>query len=174
MRRRLPDRRADQQADPRASRSGRASELKSVDSVCPYCGVGCALTYHVDEERNAIAFAEGREQPGNQQRLCVKGRYGWDYAASPQRLTTPLIRVSYPKAALSADVKGEGRGRKRPGGIVDYDEVMPHFREATWEEALDLAASRAEGDPRASTARARSPASARRSAPTRRPTSSRS
>src|ERR671913_552774 len=118
------------------------TELKSVDSVCPYCGVGCALTYHVDEDRNAIAFAEGRDQPGNQQRLCVKGRYGWDYAASPQRLTTPLIRVSYPKAALSADVKGEGRGRKRPGGIVDYAEVMPHFREATWEEALDLAANR--------------------------------
>ena len=38
-------------------------QLKSVESVCPYCGVGCALTYHVDEERNAIAFAEGREQP---------------------------------------------------------------------------------------------------------------
>src|SRR5215207_806670 len=117
-------------------------ELKSVDSVCPYCGIGCALTYHVDTERGAIAFAEGREQPGNHSRLCVKGRYGWDYAASPQRLTTPLIRVSYPKAALSGDVKGEGRGRKRPGGIVDYDEVLPHFREASWEEALDLAASR--------------------------------
>ena len=117
-------------------------ELKSVDTVCPYCGVGCALTYHVDEERGAIAFADGREQPGNKSRLCVKGRYGWDYAASNQRLTTPLIRVTYPKGALSGDVKGEGRGRKRPGGIVDYDEVMPHFREATWDEALDLAASR--------------------------------
>jgi formate dehydrogenase major subunit len=117
-------------------------ELKSVDTVCPYCGVGCALTYHVDEERGAIAFAEGRDQPGNKSRLCVKGRYGWDYAASTQRLTTPLIRVTYPKGALSGDVKGEGRGRKRPGGIVDYDEVMPHFREASWEEALDLAASR--------------------------------
>ena len=117
-------------------------ELKSVDTVCPYCGVGCALTYHVDSERGAIAFADGREQPGNQSRLCVKGRYGWDYAASKQRLTTPLIRVTYPKAALSGDVKGEGRGRKRPGGIVDYDEVMPHFREASWEEALELAASR--------------------------------
>ena len=117
-------------------------ELKSVDTVCPYCGVGCALTYHVDEERGAIAFADGRDQPGNKSRLCVKGRYGWDYAASNQRLTTPLIRVTYPKGALSGDVKGEGRGRKRPGGIVDYDEVMPHFREASWEEALDLAASR--------------------------------
>ncbi len=118
------------------------AELKSVDTVCPYCGVGCALTYHVDTERGAISFADGREQPGNKSRLCVKGRYGWDYAASSQRLTTPLIRVTYPKGPLSGDVKGEGRGRKRPGGLVDYDEVMPHFREATWEEALDLAASR--------------------------------
>jgi formate dehydrogenase major subunit len=117
-------------------------ELKSVDTVCPYCGVGCALTYHVDEERGAIAYADGREQPGNHSRLCVKGRYGFDYAASNQRLTKPLIRVSYPKAALSTDVKGEGRGRKRPGGIVDYDQVLPHFREASWEEALDLAASK--------------------------------
>src|SRR3954462_906751 len=118
------------------------SELRQVDSVCPYCGVGCALTFHVDDERKAISFAEGREQPGNQRRLCVKGRYGWDYAASKQRLTTPLIRVTYPKGPLSSDVKGEGRGRKKPGAIVDYDEVMPHFREATWEEAIDLAASR--------------------------------
>ena len=120
------------------------SELKSVDSVCPYCGVGCALTYHVDEERGAIAFAEGREQPGNHSRLCVKGRYGWDYAASPQRLTVPLIRreSSYPKGPLSGDVRGEGRGRRKPGGLVDYEEVLPHFREATWEEALDLAAAR--------------------------------
>jgi formate dehydrogenase major subunit len=120
------------------------SELRQVDSVCPYCGVGCALTYHVDDERGAIAFAEGREQPGSHGRLCVKGRYGWDYAASPQRLTVPLIRRedSYPKGPLSGDVRGEGRGRRKPGGLVDYEEVLPHFREATWEEALDLAASR--------------------------------
>ena len=54
------------------------NELRSVDTVCPYCGVGCALTYHVDRERGGISFAEGRDQPGNQGRLCVKGRYGWD------------------------------------------------------------------------------------------------
>jgi formate dehydrogenase major subunit len=120
------------------------SELRQVDSVCPYCGVGCAITYHVDDDRKAIAFAEGREQPGNQGRLCVKGRYGWDYAASPQRLTTPLIRreSSYPKGPLSHDVRGETDKRKKPGGLVDYNEVMPHFREATWEEALDVAARR--------------------------------
>ena len=55
--------------------------------------------------------------PGSQSRLCVKGRYGWDYAASPQRLTTPLIRIdsAYPKGPLSADVRGDGRQRPRPG-----------------------------------------------------------
>jgi formate dehydrogenase major subunit len=126
------------------------SKLEAVDTVCPYCGVGCALTYYVDRERGAISFAEGRDQPGNQGRLCVKGRYGWDYAASPQRLTRPLIRIeeSYPKGPLSADVREDdgqprkrGRGRK-PGGLVPYEEVMPHFREASWEEALDLVAAR--------------------------------
>jgi formate dehydrogenase major subunit len=132
------------------------TELDAVDTVCPYCGVGCALTYYVDREHNAISFAEGREQPGSHGRLCVKGRYGWDYAASPQRLTKPLIRreASYPKGALSADVRGElasneskgkrgnGKRGRRPGGLVDYAEVMPHFREATWDEALDLVARR--------------------------------
>src|SRR3954447_3635287 len=123
------------------------SELRQVDSVCPYCGVGCALTFHVDDERKAISFAEGRAQPGNQARLCVKGRYGWDYAASPQRLTTPLVRreSSYPKGALSHDVRGDTDKKRKPGGLVDYNEVLPHFREASWDEALDLAASRLKG-----------------------------
>ena len=119
-------------------------ELKQVDTVCPYCGVGCALTYHVDEQANAIVYAEGRDQPGSQGRLCVKGRYGWDYAMSPQRLTQPLIRREdrYPKGPLSADVRGEGRGRRKPGRVVDYGEVMPAFREASWDEALDLVGER--------------------------------
>jgi len=125
-------------------------QLDAVDTVCPYCGVGCALTYYVDRERGGISFAEGRDQPGNQSRLCVKGRYGWDYAASPQRLTKPLIRIeeSYPKGPLSADVKGDedqgrkGRKGRKPGGLVPYEEVMPHFREASWEEALDLVAQK--------------------------------
>ncbi len=119
-------------------------QLRQVDTVCPYCGVGCALTYHVDDGENAVAFVDGRDQPGSQRRLCVKGRYGWDYSRSPQRLATPLIRraESYPKGALSSDVRGEGRGRRKPGGFVDYAEVMPHFRQASWDEALDMAASR--------------------------------
>jgi formate dehydrogenase major subunit len=116
------------------------SQTKAVDSVCPYCGVGCALTYHVKD--NHILWAEGRDSPGNDQRLCVKGRFGWDYALHEQRLTKPLIRRPefYPKGPLSPEVRGEGR--ERHGGIVDYDRVMPAFREATWDEALDLVTSR--------------------------------
>ena len=123
------------------------SELEQVETVCPYCGVGCALTYHVDKTENAIVFAEGRDGSANQGRLCVKGRYGWDYSAHPQRLTKPLIRrdEAYPKGALSRDVKGQSRHRRRrrrAGGFVDYAEVMPAFREASWEEALDLVAAK--------------------------------
>ena len=119
------------------------STVRSVDSVCPYCGVGCAIRYFVDEAENRIRYADGRESPVNHERLCVKGRFGFDYTSHPERLQTPLIRKesSYPKGPLSTEVRGE-RKRRRPGGLVDYDEVLPHFREATWEEALELAATR--------------------------------
>ncbi|MFN2432454.1 MAG: formate dehydrogenase subunit alpha [Gemmatimonadota bacterium] len=122
------------------------AEVASVDSVCPYCGVGCGVRLEVKEDR--IVRVEGRDEAHNAGRLCVKGRYGYDYASHPQRLTAPLIRREgwYPKGALSRAVRGPGgngtrRGRK-PGGVVDYDEVMPAFREASWDEALDLAARR--------------------------------
>jgi formate dehydrogenase major subunit len=118
-------------------------ELTSVESVCPYCGVGCGLTFHAKENR--VVFADGRASPVNHGRLCVKGRYGWDYASHSQRLTTPLIRRDdcYPKQALSSCTKrSTGHGRHKPGGIVDYDEVLPAFREASWDEALDLVGRR--------------------------------
>ena len=118
------------------------SALRSVDSVCPYCGVGCAITYHADPERNAVAYAEGRTESGNQGRLCVKGRYGFDYATHGQRLTKPLIRVDYPKRALSPEVASTKRRRGRRGQVVDYDQVLPAFREATWDEALSVVAER--------------------------------
>ena len=103
------------------------TELDAVDTVCPYCGVGCALTYYVDRDRGAIAYAEGREQPGSHGRLCVKGRYGWDYAASPQRLTVPLIRreESYPKGALSADVRGDMAAPAARTTSTAYDDGGP-------------------------------------------------
>ncbi|OFW37393.1 MAG: formate dehydrogenase subunit alpha [Acidobacteria bacterium RIFCSPLOWO2_12_FULL_67_14b] len=98
---------------------------KTVDSVCPFCGVGCLLTYHVKDNR--IRFVTGKDGPSNHGRLCVKGRYGFDYAHHPHRLTKPLIRK--PGVAKSADLAVD------PG---DWSEV---FREASWEEALDFAAS---------------------------------
>src|SRR5262249_61350448 len=58
------------------------SQTKAVESVCPYCGVGCALTYHVKDNR--ILWAEGRDSPVNQGRLCVQGPFGWDYALHEQ------------------------------------------------------------------------------------------
>src|ERR1051325_6203732 len=72
---------------------------KTVDSVCPFCGVGCLLTYHV--KQNVIKFVTGKDGPSNHGRLCVKGRYGFDYAAHPQRLTKPLIRKpGFPKTSV--------------------------------------------------------------------------
>ena len=101
---------------------------RQVDSVCPYCGVGCQLTYHVaddDKTTDRIAFVEGRNGPANEGRLCVKGRYGFDYARHPQRLTVPLIRrADAPKDATAA---------------LDPATARAWFREATWEEALDVA-----------------------------------
>ncbi|HEY6484709.1 MAG TPA: formate dehydrogenase subunit alpha [Steroidobacteraceae bacterium] len=96
---------------------------KSVDSLCPYCGVGCQLTYHVKDDR--IMYVEGRDGPANHSRLCVKGRYGFDYSRHPQRLTVPLIR--------RADAP------KDPHAVLDPANVMQVFREASWDEALKLA-----------------------------------
>ena len=105
-------------------RGDSAAADRTVDSVCPYCGVGCQLTYHVKGEE--ILFVEGRNGPANQNRLCVKGRFGFDYPNHPARLTRPLIRrQGVPK-----------------GLDPDFDPARPltHFREASWEEALEMAA----------------------------------
>jgi formate dehydrogenase major subunit len=96
-----------------------------VDSLCPYCGVGCQVTYHI--ESNHILQVEGRDGPANHNRLCVKGRFGFDYVHHPQRLTTPWVR----KPGVPKD----------PHGHVDPADPSTHFREATWKEALDAAAS---------------------------------
>jgi len=98
---------------------------KSVDSGCPFCGVGCQLTYHVKD--NKIISVTGRDGPANHGRLCVKGRYGFDYPAHKQRLTKPLIR----KAGVAKDAAAE----------MDPANPFSAFREASWEEALDFAAN---------------------------------
>src|SRR5215471_9194009 len=97
---------------------------RKVHSVCPYCGVGCQLTYAVKGDK--ILYVEGRDGPSNHGRLCVKGRYGFDYVHHKQRLTKPLIRK--PGVPKHADF------------TMDPANPLEYFREASWEEALDFAA----------------------------------
>jgi formate dehydrogenase major subunit len=96
---------------------------KKVDSVCPYCGVGCQITYNIRDNR--IVYVDGRDGVANRERLCVKGRFGFDYVSHPHRLTRPLIRK--PGIPKTADF------------TVDPANPLAVFREATWDEALALA-----------------------------------
>lgn len=99
---------------------------RKVESTCPYCGVGCLLTYNIKDEK--IIFVEGRDGPANKSRLCVKGRYGFDYVHHDGRLTKPLIR----KEGVSKDIKDLD--------TLTYKDIDKYFREASMEEALDYAA----------------------------------
>lgn len=78
--------------DARDRAQGREDNLKAVDTICTYCGVGCKLTMHVDESKNQIRYVTGAKSPVNEGMLCVKGRFGFDFVGSEERLTTPLIR----------------------------------------------------------------------------------
>ena len=108
------------------SRIGSQSVDRKVDSVCPFCGVGCQITYNIKDEK--IISVDGRDGPANHSRLCVKGRFGMDYIHSPQRLTKPLIRRSgVPKDELAVQ------------NPQDWSHI---FREATWDEALEFTAGK--------------------------------
>jgi len=98
---------------------------REVHSVCPYCGVGCQLTYHIKDDK--LLYVSGRNGPANENRLCVKGRFGFDYVSHPHRLMQPLVRKDgVPKHANDA---------------VDPANPWTHFRAASWDEALDRAAA---------------------------------
>ncbi len=96
---------------------------REVKSVCPFCGVGCQVSLKIRDDR--VAWVDGIDGPANEGRLCVKGRFGFDYIHHPHRLTKPLIRRD------DAPAKGLN---------VDPANLLSHFREATWEEALNAAA----------------------------------
>jgi len=89
---------------------GRSWETKKVRTTCPYCGVGCQMWLHVKDGR--IVKITAADAPPNYGRLCVKGRFGYDFVHSPDRLTSPLVKEN------------------------------GSFREASWDEALDLVARR--------------------------------
>ena len=94
-----------------------------VESVCPFCGVGCQVSLKVKDGK--VRYVDGINGPANEGRLCVKGRFGFDYIHHPHRLTKPLIRRE------DAPAKGLN---------VDPDNWQEVFREASWDEALDVAA----------------------------------
>jgi len=90
---------------------GRAWETRKVRTTCPYCGVGCQLELHLKGEQ-IVKITAVEDGAPNKGRLCVKGRFGYDFIYSEDRLTTPLIREN------------------------------GSFREASWDEALDLVANK--------------------------------
>ncbi len=94
-----------------------------VASICPFCGVGCQISLKVKDGK--VKYVEGMNGPANEQRLCVKGRFGLDYVQHPHRLTKPLIRRD------DAPAKGLN---------VDPGDPFTHFREASWDEAMQFAA----------------------------------
>ncbi len=97
---------------------------RTVDSVCPYCGVGCQTKVHVKDDK--ILYVDGKDGPANENRLCVKGRFGFDYIKHEGRLTKPLIR----KAGVPKD----------PNFQLKDSEIFDYFEETSWENALDIAA----------------------------------
>ncbi|MEW5704444.1 MAG: formate dehydrogenase subunit alpha [Pseudomonadota bacterium] len=103
---------------------GHVAADRRVQSVCPYCGVGCQVVYHL--KGNTLLFVEGEDGPANEDRLCVKGRFGLGYVAHQDRLQKPLIR--------RRDVPKEASPE------FDSRNPLTHFREASWEEALVVAA----------------------------------
>jgi formate dehydrogenase alpha subunit len=98
--------------DKKTRGKGRTWDLDRINSTCPYCGVGCQITLHVDRASNRVVQVTGREIAPNQGMLCVKGRYAYEFHASPKRLTQPLIKKN---------------GKHVP---------------VTWDEALDYTAQR--------------------------------
>ena len=102
---------------------GHVDTDKKINSVCPYCGVGCQLEFNV--KKNKITYVNGIEGPANQNRLCVKGRFGFDYVNHPERLTKPLIRINGKKKDLHPS--------------INFSNLHEYFREASWDEALDFA-----------------------------------
>ena len=107
-----------------AEQKGDSADFDSeVESICPFCGVGCQVSLKVKDGK--VKYVDGINGPANEGRLCVKGRFGFDYIHHDHRLTKPLIRRE------DAPAKGLN---------VDPGNWQTHFREASWDEALDVAA----------------------------------
>jgi formate dehydrogenase alpha subunit len=118
---------------------GREWELDRTKTICGYCGVGCEIEY---AKRNGeIVYAQAAaDAPVNGEFLCSKGRYGWDFAAHPERLTKPLIRrdVAYD---LGLTEEAWQLPEKSPLA-VRRPKIEDSFIEVDWDTALDLVGER--------------------------------
>ena len=117
---------------------GRQKNIKQVDTVCPYCGCGCNLTLHV--KRNEVIRVSSKEDTVNEGWLCAKGRFGYEFINSPDRLVKPLIRIApKEKSTFSGQIPplNPSLGKGGHGGV---DSSL--FREASWDEALNYIAER--------------------------------
>ena len=118
------------------------AEISRVRTTCPYCGVGCQLELTI--VNGQIVRSDGVEGVlPNDGRLCVKGRFGYDYVHHPERLTVPLIRIK--TGVGKGDEHYEGKGDEHGDGVDHGDSIkqsaVPGFREASWDEALNVAAA---------------------------------
>jgi len=101
-----------------------STEAKITRTTCPWCGVGCTLELHT-EGNKVVKVTSPPDAPTNKGSLCVKGRYGYEFINHPSRLTKPLIRV-----------------KPKDGGAYHEETWQTDFREASWDEALELVARR--------------------------------
>jgi formate dehydrogenase alpha subunit len=116
---------------------GREWELTRKRTVCGYCGVGCQIEYALKD--GAILYAQGfREAPVNGEFLCVKGRFAWDYATSPDRLTQPLVRRDL---AFALGLTKEPWGVPRTS-VLQQGRSLRDYIPVSWETALEIVATK--------------------------------
>lgn len=114
--------------------------FKEVETICPYCGCGCNITLHV--KRNKIIRVSSKEDTINEGWLCAKGRFGYEFVNSPERLTKPLIRIAPKESSIFDNPLSFSEGRNSES-ISSH--LTPHtslFKEVSWNEALEYVSKR--------------------------------
>jgi formate dehydrogenase alpha subunit len=116
---------------------GREWELERVKTICGYCGVGCQIEYALKD--GAILYAQSNpDAPVNGEFLCTKGRYGWDFATDPERLTSPMLRrdLAYELGLTSESWELPEKSPLK----IRKPKIEDSFVPVDWDTALDLVA----------------------------------
>jgi predicted molibdopterin-dependent oxidoreductase YjgC len=118
---------------------GREWELERIKTTCGYCGVGCQVEYAL--RNGQILYAQAKpDAPVNGEFLCTKGRYGWDFATHPDRLTSPMIRRD-----LAFDLGLTAEPWELPlesPFSVEHPRLEDSFIPVDWDTALEVVTSR--------------------------------